>query len=45
MVFVNIISNISFVIWQDFVIVWQNKPCTVCHPTVACLPHWCCWTV
>jgi len=20
-----------FVIWQDFVIVWQNIPCTICH--------------
>jgi len=18
---------------------------TVCHPAMACLPHWCCWTV
>ena len=32
-------------IWQDFVIVWQNTPCTVCHPAVDCLPHWRCWTV
>jgi len=43
--FVNIISNILFVIWQDFAIVWQNTPCTVCHPAMACLPHWCCWAV
>jgi len=43
--FVNIISNILFVIWQDFVIVWQNTPCTVRHPAVACLTHWCYWTV
>jgi len=27
-VFVIIISNILYVIWQDFVIVWQNTPCT-----------------
>ena len=33
------------VIWQDFVIVWQNTPCTLCYPAMACLPHWCCWTV
>jgi len=32
-------------IWQDFVIVLQNTPCPVYHPTVACLVHWCCWTV
>jgi len=25
--------------------VWQNTPCIVCHPAVACLPHWCCWTL
>jgi len=25
--------------------VWQNTPCPICHPAVACLPHWCCWTV
>jgi len=43
--FVDIIINILFVIWQDFVIVWQNTPCTVCHPVMDCLPHWCCWTV
>jgi len=27
--FVYILYNILFVIWQDFVIVWQNTPCTV----------------
>ena len=43
--FVDSISNIFFVIWQDFVVVWQNTPCTVCHPAMDCLPHWCCWTV
>jgi len=32
-------------IWQDFVIVLQNTPCPVCHPTMACLVHWCCWAV
>jgi len=25
--------------------VWQNTPCMVGHPAVACSPHWCCWTV
>jgi len=44
-----IICNILFVIWQwvwrDFVIVWQNTPCIVCHPAMDCLPHWCCSTV
>jgi len=43
--FVDIVSNILFVIWQDFLIVWQNTPCTVCHPATNCLPHWCCCTV
>jgi len=37
--------QLLFVIWQDVVTVWHNTPCTVCHPTKACLPHWCCWTV
>jgi len=39
------ILSILFVIWQDFVIVWQNTPCTVCQPAIACLPHCCCWIV
>jgi len=39
------ILSTLFVIWQDFVIVWQNLPCSVCHTAMACLPHWCCWTV
>ena len=47
--FGSIIFNILFVIWQwicqDFVIVWQDTPCTVCHPAMDCFPHWCCWTV
>jgi len=34
-----------FVIWQDFVIDWQNTPCTVYHPAMACIPHRCCWTM
>ena len=34
-----------FVILQDFVIVWQNTPCTVCHHAIHRFPHWCCWTV
>jgi len=42
--FVNILVNWQW-IWQDYVIVWQITPCTVCHPPMACLPHWCCWTV
>ena len=29
----------------EFRNVWQNTPSTVCHPAMACLPHWCCWTV
>jgi len=37
--FDNIICNILFVIWQYFVIVWQNTSCTVCHPAMACLSH------
>ena len=43
----NFNSSLStlFVIWQDFVIVWQNIPCSVCHTAMACLPHWWCWTV
>ena len=32
-------------IWQDFVIVLQNTPCPVCHPTMAYLVHWFCSTV
>jgi len=24
--------------------VWQNTPCPVCHPPMACFSH-CCWTV
>ena len=43
--FVNILCNILFVIWKDFVIVWQNTPCTVYHPAMTCLPHWRCWTL
>ena len=35
---------VLFAFWQDFVIVWQNTPCTVCRPAMGCLPHWCCWT-
>jgi len=35
--FANIIFNILFVIRQDFVILWQNTPCPVCHPVAACL--------
>jgi len=35
----------SFVICQDFVIVWQNTLCAICHAALACLLHWCCWTV
>jgi len=35
------ILSILFVIWQfiwqDFMIVWKNIPCTVCHPAMACL--------
>ena len=23
----------------------QNTPCTVCHPAMECIPHWCCWRV
>jgi len=46
---VDVVFNILFVIWhwicQDFVIVWQNTPCTVYHPAMDCLPHWGCWTV
>jgi len=42
MYFVDIITNILFVIWQDCVIVWQNTPCTVCYPAMVCLPYWCC---
>jgi len=34
--FDKIICNILFEIWQDFVIVWQNTPCTVCYPAMAC---------
>jgi len=34
-----VFCQLLFVIWQDFAIVWQNTPCTVCHPTMACLPH------
>jgi len=40
-----VFCQLLFVIWQDVVTVWHNTPCTVCHPTKACLPHWCCWTV
>jgi len=29
------ILSILFVVWQDFVIVWQNIPCTVCHTAMA----------
>ena len=45
--FVNVIFNRLFVIWQDFVIVWQNTPCPICHPAMACsvLTAYCCWTV
>jgi len=43
--FVDIISNMLFAIWQDFVIVWHNTQRTVCHLAMDCLPHWCCWTV
>jgi len=25
--------------------VWPITPCPVCCPAMACLPHWCCWTV
>ena len=40
-----VFCQVLFVIWQDFVIVWQNTPCTVCNPAMACFPHWCCGTV
>jgi len=30
--YVNIICNIFFVIWQDFVIVWKNTQCTIWSP-------------
>ena len=43
--FVDIISHIWFVIWQDFVIVWQNTPCRVYHLAMDCLSHLCCGTV
>jgi len=33
------------VIRQDFVMVWQNTLSTVCHSAMACLLHWCCWSV
>jgi len=39
------ILSILFVIWQDFLIVWQITTCTDCYPALACLPHWRCWTV
>jgi len=42
--FVSILVNWQG-IWQDFVIVWQTTPCTVCYPPMACLPHRCCWSV
>jgi len=29
----------------EFRDVSENTPCTVCHRVMACLPHWCCWTV
>jgi len=29
----------------EFRNVCQNTPCTVCHPAMACLAHWCCETV
>jgi len=32
-------------LWQDYVMVWQNTPCTVYHAAMACLPHWSCWRV
>jgi len=39
--FVNIMCNLA-----EFRNFWQNTPCTVCHPAMACfIPHWCCWTV
>jgi len=37
--FVNILCNILVVVWQVFVIVWQNTPCTVCHPAMAWLAY------
>jgi len=43
------ILSVLFVIWQwilqDFVIIWQNTWCTLCHPAMACLPNWCFWKV
>jgi len=40
--FLNIVYNFA-VNLTGFRNVWQNTPCTVCHPAAACLPHWCCW--
>jgi len=38
-----ILSVIWQIILQDFVFVWQKTPCPVCHPAMACLPHWSCF--
>ena len=43
-VILNIISNLE-VNLAGFRNVWRNTPCPVCHPAMACLPHWCCWKV
>jgi len=37
--FVIIICNILLEIWQDFEIVWQNKPCTVAPVTLLWLAY------
>jgi len=37
--FVIIICSISFVIWQDFVIVWKNTPCAVGPVTLLWLAY------
>jgi len=44
--FVNMICNIYTICsLAGFRNVWKNTPCTVSHLAMACLPHWCCWTV
>jgi len=42
-VILNIICNFE-VNLAGFRNVLQNTPYPVCHPAMACLPHWCCWT-
>jgi len=42
--FGSIICNLA-VNLAGFRDVGQNTPCPVCHPAMACLPYWCCWTM